>query len=48
MKESLDDLRKRRDVVSEDKEKLDKDRGINLKNLKKVEDDENYLKQNIH
>ena len=44
MKDSLDELRKKRDIVSEDKEKLDKDRELNLKNLKKVEDDENYLK----
>jgi len=41
LKESSDDYRLRRDQALEEKDKMNRDREANQKNLKKVEDDEN-------
>ena len=45
---SLDELRKKSDKVEEDKKKNEKLKDIDLRQLKKAENDEANLKQDIH
>lgn len=48
LKESLEEMRKNRDKQEEDKVKREKARQLDLRQLKKVEDEDQHLKFNIH
>lgn len=48
LKESLEDLKKQRDRQEEDKVKREKARQIDLRQLKKAEDEDQNLKLDIH
>lgn len=48
LKESLEDFKKQRDRQEEDKVKREKARQIDLRQLKKAEDEDQNLKLDIH